>query len=126
MCVSACYCGTKCCLIHFNDHTLVVTHLLYFAQWYPELQHHCPDVPIILVGTKLDLRDDKEHQENRTGSSLSMEEGFKMQRKIDSIVKYMECSSLTGQGVNEVFEEAARIALKYEQRNTPQQRCVLL
>ncbi len=90
------------------------------------MQHHCPDVPIILVGTKLDLRDDKEQQENINGGALSMEEGLKLQKKIDNVVKYMECSSLTGQGVNEVFEEAARIALKYKQRNTPQQRCMLL
>lgn len=26
----------------------------------PEITHHCPKAPYILVGTKLDLRDDKE------------------------------------------------------------------
>ena len=29
-------------------------------QWYPEIQHHAPNIPIILVGTKLDLRDDED------------------------------------------------------------------
>ena len=28
------------------------------AKWFPEVSHHCPNTPVILVGTKLDLRDD--------------------------------------------------------------------
>ena len=34
--------------------------LFIALQWGPEVSHHCPNTPIILVGTKLDLRDDKE------------------------------------------------------------------
>ncbi|RLM79848.1 Rac-like GTP-binding protein 6 [Panicum miliaceum] len=33
---------------------------LIIALWIPELKHYAPGVPIILVGTKLDLRDDKQ------------------------------------------------------------------
>ena len=34
-----------------------------FDKWAPEINHHCPSVPKILVGTKLDLRDDKDELE---------------------------------------------------------------
>lgn len=40
-------------------------------QWYPEVRHHCPNTPIILVGTKLDLRDDKETIEKLREKKLS-------------------------------------------------------
>ena len=28
-------------------------------KWIPELRHHCSNTPIILVGTKSDIRDEK-------------------------------------------------------------------
>jgi GTPase SAR1 family protein len=27
-------------------------------QWHPEISHHAPNIPMVLVGTKLDLRED--------------------------------------------------------------------
>merc|ERR1712232_144796 len=28
------------------------------AKWIPEIRHHCPNTPIVLIATKSDLRDD--------------------------------------------------------------------
>ncbi|XP_052267406.1 ras-related C3 botulinum toxin substrate 1-like isoform X2 [Dreissena polymorpha] len=40
-------------------------------KWYPEVSHHCPHTPIVLVATKLDLRDDKETTEKLKEIKLS-------------------------------------------------------
>ncbi len=54
-------------------------------KWYPEVSHHCPNTPIILVGTKLDLRDDKEQIEQlkrEKESPISFPQGLRMMKEI--------------------------------------------
>lgn len=58
-------------------------------QWYPEVRHHCPNTPIILVGTKLDLRDDKdtiERLRDKKLSPITYPQGLAMAREIGEIV----------------------------------------
>jgi Ras-related C3 botulinum toxin substrate 1 len=83
------------------------------AKWYPEVSHHCPHTPIILVGTKLDLRDDKETTEKLKEKKLAPinhPQGLQMAKEI-SAVKYLECSALTQKGLKTVFDEAIRAVL---------------
>ncbi|CAB1313168.1 unnamed protein product [Coregonus sp. 'balchen'] len=83
------------------------------AKWYPEVRHHCPNTPIILVGTKLDLRDDKDTMERLRDKKLSpitYPQGLAMAREIGA-VKYLECSALTQRGLKTVFDEAIRAVL---------------
>ncbi|CAH3137162.1 ras-related C3 botulinum toxin substrate 1 [Pocillopora verrucosa] len=83
------------------------------AKWYPEVSHHCPNTPIILVGTKLDLRDDKETLEKLKEKKLLpvlYTDGLKMTKEI-SAQKYLECSALTQKGLKTVFDEAIRAVL---------------
>lgn len=121
------------------------------SKWYPEIKHHCPDAPILLVGeyqtnemeqktkgksktrsncavnfeaknvfvssvyfmcsslvrqigTKIDLRDDRETLSALSEQGLSplkREQGQKLANKIRA-VKYMECSALTQRGLKQV------------------------
>lgn len=80
---------------------------------HPEVVERCPGVPIILVGLKKDLRDDpvaQEEMRRRSEKFLTSEEGEDVRRRIDA-KKYLECSSLTGEGVDDVFEAATRQSL---------------
>ncbi|PAA63379.1 hypothetical protein BOX15_Mlig030969g1 [Macrostomum lignano] len=83
------------------------------TKWYPELSHHCPSARIILVGTKLDMRTGlkiSETKEEDAEKNLTAEQANEFVKEINA-AKYMECSSITQQGLKEVFEEAARLVL---------------
>ncbi|KTF97777.1 hypothetical protein cypCar_00012502, partial [Cyprinus carpio] len=79
--------------------------LSYPQTWYPEVRHHCPSTPIILVGTKLDLRDEKETIEKLKEKKLApitYPQGLALAKEVDA-VKYLECSALTQRGLKTVF-----------------------
>ena len=70
-------------------------------------------MPVVLVGTKLDLRENKETVEKLAEkglSPISYTQGLKMQKDIGA-VRYVECSALTGKGVKTVFDQAIQVAL---------------
>jgi len=82
-------------------------------RWYPELQHHCPGTPCLLVGTKLDLREDaaiNEGLRNQGLAPITHEQGDVLCKEIGSSA-YVECSALTQKGLKQVFDEAARIVV---------------
>ena len=88
--------------------------------WVPEVMHHCPHVPIFLVGTKLDLRKEEEIRTSFTTSTLeknkryiSYDEGRELAKKIGAL-SYFECSSESHLGHDEIFREAVNSAVKNE------------
>ena len=42
------------------------------TKWYPELHHNCPDIPIILVGTKVDQRIEGASDKSKIITSLQV------------------------------------------------------
>ena len=93
----------------------------------PEITHHCPKTPFLLVGTQIDLRDDQDTIERLSGARqrpISVEAAENLARELGA-VKYVECSALTQTGLKNVFEEAFLTAL--EPPEQPQRRnCLIL
>ncbi|KAI9717092.1 MAG: Rho GTPase [Chrysothrix sp. TS-e1954] len=83
-------------------------------KWFPEVHHHCPGVPCLIVGTQTDLRDDpsvKEKLARQKMAPVKKEDGEKMAKELGA-VKYVECSALTQYKLKDVFDEAIVAALE--------------
>ncbi|KAM3877152.1 ras homolog family member Ua [Diretmus argenteus] len=83
-------------------------------KWVPEIRRHAPLVPLVLVGTQCDLREDVK---------VLIELAKYRERPVDpadardcaveiGAVAYMECSSLTQKNLKEVFDAAIVASLQ--------------
>ena len=76
-------------------------------KWFPEVHHHCPGVPCLIVGTQVDLRNDdqvKDKLAKQKMSPVTKADGEAMARALGA-VKYVECSALTQYKLKDVFDE---------------------
>ena len=96
------------------------------TKWKQEIDQYCPGVPIILVGTKSDLRNDEKvlKQMKEEGLDLISKEMVDKKLKEIGAEKYIEISSLNGQNLNFVFEEAVRTVLKSSEKGSDKGCCV--
>lgn len=76
------------------------------TKWRPEIDAFSKDIPVLIVGTKLDMR------ANAPGA-ISEEEGKKLAQETNA-VGYIECSALTQQNLPEVFESAIKAVFYWE------------
>ena len=139
------------------------------TKWIPEIKHHVPDAPFLLVGTKSDLRrsyrypsemqqemdpetlvvgfiihclrHNKYKERNKVcrnyipsdivqivmtfygWSTIKPSEGLSLANQLGATA-YLECSSLIGDGVKNLFDEAIRAALK--RNNKKNAKCQIL
>lgn len=97
-------------------------------KWYPEVAHFCEGTPLILVGTKIDLR--REDQTRRMLAAqgqapVTAEQGAAVAKEIGA--KYIECSAKTGVGVQDVFNLALKESMKGRWgKMVKQRRCVVV
>ncbi|XP_038150539.1 ras homolog family member Ua [Cyprinodon tularosa] len=88
-------------------------------KWVPEIRKHAPFVPLVLVGTQCDLREDvkvlidlAKYRERPVDPTDARECAMEI-----GAVAYMECSSLTQKNLKEVFDTAILASLqKYSSR----------
>jgi GTPase SAR1 family protein len=99
------------------------------AKWAPEVKKHCPNVPIILVGTKLDMRGDQKkiNELAREGKKpITTQEGQNLAKQIGAAA-YLECSAKANNNVKEVFHEAIKTHLSPKKPQNPDKKtCKLL
>ncbi|TFK19786.1 hypothetical protein FA15DRAFT_674132 [Coprinopsis marcescibilis] len=99
-------------------------------RWVPELVHLCPESPIMLVGCKKDVRQNYRTLEalRETGQRpLTEEEGMGVAQEF-KFRHFVECSAKMGEGIDEVFDLAAREAKAHQAtlKKVRPQKCVVL
>jgi len=97
-------------------------------KWYIEIQHYSPGVPIILVGTKKDLREDPDTLKELKAQSLSpisVKDAKKLAQDIGARC-YIECSAVTQQNIKEIFDEAVRAVLYKKPQGGDTKCCIML
>jgi cell division control protein 42 len=102
-------------------------------KWVPEITHHCPKTPFLLVGTQSDLRDSQDAPAVQLKEKLSKNKQKPIQVAVGEkhaselkAQKYVECSALTQKGLKNVFDEAILAALQEPEKDKKSRKCVLL
>jgi Ras-related C3 botulinum toxin substrate 1 len=87
------------------------------ARWKPEVvkaRRACPNAQFVLVGTKVDLRNDAatvESMARENFAPVSREQGVAMAKEL-GMVAYAETSALNGEGIQALFTACSIIVLK--------------
>lgn len=91
------------------------------AKWIEETNTLCPGIPVILVGLKKDLREDPNAIDEMARQGLRFIDTAQGEAVCQQIgaKRYLECSALTGENVDAVFEVASRAALLIRDRDQP-------
>jgi len=74
-------------------------------KWFPEISKPNKDVPRILVGTKMDIREDQERLEQlqeKKIKPITFKQGRKLAKELGCLT-YIECSAITKRGFRDVF-----------------------
>ncbi|KAJ2903285.1 GTP-binding protein RHO3 [Zalerion maritima] len=100
------------------------------SKWVGEIADNCPDVKLVLVALKCDLRENAEDEDENSQQQaekkpmIGYDHGLEVARRINAL-RYLECSAMRNRGVNEAFTEAARVALSVK-KEREESKCVVM
>lgn len=122
------YPGTDVLLVCFSvdsPESLENAELRHFS----EVQHYCPGVPVILVATRIECRDDQytcKLLAKTNQKPLTTSDGRAVADRL-GVYAYLECSENSGQGINELLTTAAQAALSHVPKvQRRRRRCIML
>ncbi len=87
-----------------------------------EIKNYCPNAVFFLVALKKDLRFDSEIDKS---TLVTEKEGRELAKKIKA-EKFFECSALTRENVDEIFEAAAKQIYFHSENLRPEDKCCSL
>ncbi|XP_077675379.1 rho-related GTP-binding protein RhoD [Eretmochelys imbricata] len=101
------------------------------TKWYPEVNHFCKGIPIVLVGCKTDLRKDKvllRRLHEAQLEPITYHKAEAMAREVHAVT-YLECSAKYQENITDNFMEASSAALstmrKGQRKRKPKRSCLL-
>eukprot|EP01087_Luapelamoeba_hula_P021113 TRINITY_DN731_c0_g1_i1.p1 TRINITY_DN731_c0_g1~~TRINITY_DN731_c0_g1_i1.p1 ORF type:complete len:202 (-),score=38.31 TRINITY_DN731_c0_g1_i1:69-674(-) len=83
------------------------------AKWFGEIRHYCPQTPILLIGTKSDLRNDDDTLnglKKMNQQPLPATHGQDLCKRL-KMEEYIECSAYTGDNLKLVFDTSVKTVL---------------
>ncbi|UCC21260.1 MAG: GTP-binding protein [Promethearchaeota archaeon] len=81
--------------------------LINIINWLPEFRKVCRNIPFVIVGSKLDLKEER---------VCTKEEAIDLM-KLNGLYEYLECSSKTGENIEETFKVLLKEILNHKGYN---------
>ncbi|KAI8844841.1 ras family GTP-binding protein Rho1p [Chytridium lagenaria] len=98
--------------------------------WIPEIQHHCQNLPILLVGNKMDLRNDEDTIRRLAGigrAPVTPSKVWRWQGRLE-LTGTSSVQQNRGRVVFDVFEHATRASIVFSapQAVAKKKKCIVL
>jgi len=94
-------------------------------KWFPEVRRQNPDVPLLLVGTKSDIRDNEKQLEELSSKGIEIvtwKQGVKLAKELNCIT-YIECSAIQSKGFMDIFGQTILTIVNVRKNKKPGAVC---